>query len=224
MYLRLTNGCLFLTLADATLAIGLQVFVLQSQPELTRKVNAREAGGTSNTHANFKAEISPIEIDSAGIGVVSAPPRREEGRFKSTYAHRNLLRGSPREVDRGGEKQPPKRFESSKAPAHVRAGTSPGEVSGSGRAVASLPRQRESGSVKSSIDKEPVRTERKVAALGTEVGLMNVGPRSRNNPRTESYASIVARTHQASSAGILGPCCHQSQSNYRPDTRGGAGV
>ncbi len=53
---------------------------------------------------------------------------------------------------------------------------------------------------------------------------MNVGPRSRNNARTESYALIVAR--YAPSLRVpesLVRAVIKAESNYRPDTRGGAG-
>ena len=95
---------------------------------------------------------------------------------------------------------------------------------GSGRAVALVPPQRERGRIQSSIEQQPVSTERKVAAVGMEVGLMNVGPRTPNNQRTESYSLIVARYAPSLKVpGILGRAVIKAESNYQPNARGGAG-
>ena len=79
------------------MAVGLQVFGLQSQPNRNRKVSAREAAGTSNPHANSKMGLSPTEIDGASVDVASVPPQREDGRSGSAYAHRNVPIGFPGE-------------------------------------------------------------------------------------------------------------------------------
>ncbi|MET0706129.1 MAG: hypothetical protein ABWY64_10535 [Tardiphaga sp.] len=156
------------------MAVGLQDFGLQSQPESNRKI-AREAAGTSNPNANSNMGLSPREIDRASVDVASVPRHRENGRSGSAYARRNVASGSPGEMERGGERLPSPGFQSSNAHANARAGVSSGEMSSSGRTKALAPQQREGGRVKSSVEQEPVRKELKVAALGMEFGPMNVG-------------------------------------------------
>jgi Transglycosylase SLT domain len=219
MFLQPRNGCLFLTLAGAALAVGLQFFVLQSQPDSNRKVSGGD-GGTSNTDASSKFGLPARDFDRPGIDVASLPPQREDGRFKSTYAYRNVLGGSPGEMDRGGERVP-QRF---KSDTNARAGVSSGELGSSGRAAALAPWQREGGQTTSSIEQEPVHTDLNVDGSSMEAGPMDVGPGTRRDQSAETYSLIVAR--YAPSLRVpesLVRAVIRVESNYQPNARGDAG-